>query len=145
MTSIPIGRRFAIAGTAVACAGVLLHGQLAAALITRGDDLMRAGDLDGAVRAYARASQLDATSARAADRLAFYLLLRREPGDAVLALRAAQAGLVRHPGNAALLADRGFASLRLHRTEDAARDFAAAARATHDARYARLARRLVRQ
>ena len=141
MNAIPPLRRFALAGTDVALAALLFHGQIAAALITRGDDLLRAGDIDGAVAAYERATQLGGTTS-AFDRLAFYLLVRRQPGDTMRALRVANAALARVPGDPALLSDRAFASLRLHRFADAARDFAAAGAAAHDLRFTRLAHRL---
>ena len=145
MTTIPPVRRFAVSLAAVVLAALLLHGQVATALVTRGDDLLRAGDIDGAIRAYERATRLDAVSPAAYDRLAFYLLLRRHDGDTMRAWRIADAALARRPGDPALLADRGFASLRLHRYERAARDFAAAGVLGHDARYARLGRRLAQR
>jgi len=142
MNPIPLWRRFAIAGVALVLAGGLFRGQLGTALVTRGDDAVRNGDRTGAVRYYTRALAIDPHSLRAADRLAFYLGMRRAPGDAEAAIAVASTALLQIPSDPALLADRGLAEQRLRRWNAAEADFGRAGAAGRDARYDHLAGRI---
>jgi tetratricopeptide (TPR) repeat protein len=142
MTVISLGRRASIAVVALVLAAGLFRGQLATALVTRGDDALRNGDRTASLRYYHRALAIDAHSSQAADRLAFALALRHSPGDAQAAIDVASTALARVPGDAALLADRGLAEQRLRHWRDAERDFGRAGIAGRDARYDHLAGRI---
>jgi tetratricopeptide (TPR) repeat protein len=138
-------RRFMVAVFSLLCAAALFRGNVALALVSRGDDLMAAGDLDGAGRAYGRALFLDRGAVVAADRLAFVLWVRRRPGDARRGFDIASQALRYAPHSVALLADRGFAAQRLGRWRDAEGAFAQAAAIGHDPRYAHLAAHMARR
>jgi tetratricopeptide (TPR) repeat protein len=143
MTTISAPRRFAIAAVTLAAATLLFRGQVASALVTRGDDAALGGDVTRGVHYYERALRFDAGSGIAADRLCFRLLLRRDRGDARTAIRLATSALEQHPALAAtLLADRGFAEQQLRETASAERDFATAGAIARDPRYEHLAGRL---
>jgi tetratricopeptide (TPR) repeat protein len=142
MTAIPLWRRIALAALTLVASTVLFHGQVASAVVTRGDDAMRNGDRAAALRYYGRALALDPASSRAADRFAFLLAIRHAPGDARTAVVIATLALAHSPDDPALLADRGFAEQRLRRWPAARDDFARAGAQARDARYDHLAGRV---
>ncbi len=142
MTDLTHSRRLLLATIALAAAFVLFHGQLAEAVVTRGDDALRNGDVDAALRLYDRAERLDPHSAVAADRLAFHLALRHDRGDARRAIAVATCALTMGTLAPALFADRAFAELQLRRWRDAEHDFARAGALAHDARYEHFAGRM---
>jgi tetratricopeptide (TPR) repeat protein len=144
MTISPL-RRFGVALASLVCAAVLFRSNVASSLVTRGDDVLRAGDAGAAIRYYGRAVRVDFRSAVAADRLAFALLTRRQAGDAARAQDAADGALSATPRDPALLADRAFAARQLSRWLEAERDFAAAASLARDPRYAHLAAQMARR
>jgi Flp pilus assembly protein TadD len=142
VTTLGRGRRCVLAAVSLMFAAAFFRTHVASALVTRGDDLLRDGNVDGAVRSYARARWLDGASAVAADRLAFYLVLRGRNGDAALAYAVAGDALLFSPRDPRLLADRGFAAERLSRWRSAESSFAAAGSAARDPRYLHLAARM---
>lgn len=136
------GRRIAAAALALVLAFLLFRTQLAAAVVTRGDDALRSGDADGALRFYARALLIDRSSTIAADRLAFRLSLRHDPVYAHKAIALASAALAQGPATPSLLADRAFAELQLQAWAAAERDFVRAGDIGRDARYEQFAARM---
>jgi Flp pilus assembly protein TadD len=145
MTPLPPARRVFCALLALTAAALLFRGPLAAAVVTRGDEALRAGYAPAALRAYRKALALDPASAVAADRLAFQLALAHRPAAAGEAIAVATAALRGHPADEGLLVDRGFAELQLHDDAAARADFALAGTIAHDARYTALAQRLERK
>lgn len=142
MRAIPAPRRLLIAGSALGAAFVLFHAQLAAAVVTRGDDALRSGDVAAAMRFYARAARLDPGSTVVADRLAFNLALRHDRASAVRAVTVASDALATVHGDPSLFADRAFAEVQLHEWRAAERDFAQAGALGRDARYEHFAGRM---
>jgi tetratricopeptide (TPR) repeat protein len=111
-------------------------------MVTRGDDALRSGDVNTAIRFYDRAARLDPASVVAADRLAFELALRHDRGAATQAIAVATQALARNASDPGLFADRGFAEVQLRRWRDAERDFSRAGSLAHDARYEHFAGRM---
>jgi tetratricopeptide (TPR) repeat protein len=145
VTALPLRRRIVCSVVALGAATLVLRGPLAEAVVTRGDDAIRIGDVSTALRSYRKALTLDPDSIVAADRLSFQLALRHRPTDAEAAVRVATDALRRHPGTVALLADRGFAQLQLKHWTAARADFTSAGAMATDLRYTRLAARIALQ
>jgi tetratricopeptide (TPR) repeat protein len=142
MNPITRSRRIVLAAAGLGAEFVLFHGQLAAAVVTRGDDALRGGDVDTAIRLYDRAAGLDPHSIVAADRLAFHLALRHDRAGARAAVAIATRALAANADAPALFADRAFAELQLRSWRDAERDFHRAGVLAHDARYEHFAGRM---
>jgi tetratricopeptide (TPR) repeat protein len=145
MRSLSRARRFALAGSSLLVAAIVFRGPLSEALITRGDDQLRFGDRNTAIRYYERALRIAPGNGTAADRLAFTMALQHDRRSLEAALRVSTAALAYDPSNLALRADRGFAEMRLGQSHAAALDFATAGVLGHDARYASFAARLARK
>jgi tetratricopeptide (TPR) repeat protein len=135
-------RRLLLAGLTLALAFVLFHGQLAAAVVTRGDDALRGGDLSTALRLYSRAVALDPHSPVAADRLAFHLALRHDRQNARAAVAVASRALSINASEPGLFVDRAFAEVQLRDWHASERDFDRAGALAHDPRYEHFAGRM---
>jgi tetratricopeptide (TPR) repeat protein len=142
MTTRPPVRRVLCGVVSLTIAAFAFHTELASAIVTRGDDAMRNGDIATAERAYGRALWLDAGSPVAADRLAFGLIMQHDRAKAERAKTIASKALEIAPRDAALLADRAFARMQCHEWAAAGRDFASLAVLTRDARYEHFASRM---
>jgi Flp pilus assembly protein TadD len=142
MSEISLGRRCVIAGVSLLIAACLFRGQLASALVTRGDDALRNGARTAAITYYSRAAWIAPTAHDPADRLAFLLATSHRQTDALAAVAVASKALSTTGDDAALLADRGLAQERLGRWTSAERDFRRAGAVGRDARYDHLAGRI---
>ena len=132
---IPPRRRACIAALGCVLAATVCRGQIATALLLRGDEFLYRGNDADALRYYGRAITLDPRLASAADRYAFVAMQthnRRALDDAIRTLdRAIAAG----SGDVALIADRALCLHLERRYAPARRDFIAAARESRDPRY----------
>jgi tetratricopeptide (TPR) repeat protein len=135
-------RRLLVSATALALAFACFHGQLAAAVVTRGDDVLHRGDTAGALRLYQRALALDPSSAIAADRLAFSLTMRHDGPSARRAIDVITQAIAAGAEDPALFADRAFAEIQLHAWRAAEHDFGRAGMSARDARYEHFAARM---
>jgi hypothetical protein len=126
---IPLWRRFVLAAAAIAIATVLLHGWIAMGLVSRGDDLLRAGDQDRALAFYARAVWFDARWDTPADRFAFAASLTGERSTLARGIALASAHLSHDATSANVRWDRAMCLLHLGRTGEAFADVAILARA----------------
>jgi tetratricopeptide (TPR) repeat protein len=142
MTPLTRARRLLLAGLSLGLAYALFHGQLAAAVVTRGDDALRTGDVDTAIRLYSRAVALDPQSTVAPDRLAFHLALGHGRDGARAAVAIASRALAANAAEPALFVDRAFAELQLRAWQQAERDFGRAGTLAHDPRYEHFAGRM---
>jgi Tfp pilus assembly protein PilF len=127
--AIPLVRRLALAFGTLALCGVLFHGQVADALVTRGDGVFQAGDVKAAVRFYRRALWFDAGSEVATERLTGIALLTNQTAFVASVVDAAARELALHPGDLRVRQNRAVLLLRkLHREDEAYAEFRIVAR-----------------
>jgi tetratricopeptide (TPR) repeat protein len=134
MSEIPLPRRFAIAAIAIAIAAWMLRGQMADALVTRGDEWLYRAMPRRALQYYRRAVWLDAGDAAAVDRFAFASALLHDKRAAETSIAFSTAYMARHPRDTVVRMDRAMAERAIGSTKRALADFAAVGLQTHDAR-----------
>ncbi|MGB8519184.1 MAG: hypothetical protein WCD38_03385 [Candidatus Tumulicola sp.] len=138
MTSHP-ARRVALAAAAVAVSGILLRGQVADALVVRGDEFLYRSNSKAALRYYRRALRFDANNTVALDRVLFVSTLLRNRTQMRDAVERSTGYLDRRPDDDAIRMDRAMACRALGDASTAAADFAIAGYRTRDARALALA------
>jgi hypothetical protein len=111
--TIPTHRAFTVVLMGIIVAGILLRPQIAFAVIGRGDDALRAGDLRAAVRYYNRALSFDPDSEVAIDRLAIAGILGHDAGTEKAASQRVASAL-RRRYNETLMFDEALLNLTLH-------------------------------
>ena len=121
----PIGmvRRSVLSFAAAALCALLFHSWIAAALILRGDDLIRIGDARRALTYFARAAWFDRAWDVPVERFGFAAMLIGERATYSAEVRIASAYLSGHPRASAIRWDRGVAYLHLGERERAYEDF----------------------
>ncbi|HEV3153405.1 MAG TPA: hypothetical protein VGZ02_06365 [Candidatus Baltobacteraceae bacterium] len=123
MSRIPRIRRFALAALALSTSIALFRGDVAQALVIRGDDYLYRGGASAALYRYRLALRLDPRAESAADHFIFAALERRSPGDLNAAVRIADSFLLQSGSNATILADRALCLLIERRYRAAEIDF----------------------
>lgn len=134
MSEIPVWRRFALAAIALGIAAWVVRGQVADALVTRGDEWLYRAMPGRALQYYRRAVWLDAGDAAAVDRFAFAAALLRDGRESEESIAFSTAYIARHPGDAVVRMDRAMAERAIGQTRRALADFAAVGMEKHDPR-----------
>ena len=127
MRPISLPRRLMIALVVALFSAILFRGQVATALVTRGDEFLYRGEITQARAHYLRALLFDPHFLAAADRYIFFSLQEKTTENLTDAIQVADASLRFAPRDADLLYDRGLCLRYMHRYGLAAKDFAAAA------------------
>ncbi len=117
-----------MATASIAIAFVLLRGWIAMGLVSRGDDVLRAGDQARALTFYARAAWFDPGWDTAADRYAFAAALSGERPIMNRGVDLATRLLAHDPESVDVRWDRAMCLLHLGRTDAAFADLARLAR-----------------
>jgi tetratricopeptide (TPR) repeat protein len=128
-------RRIGVAIVTLGLASVLFRGQVAEALVVRGDDFMSRSALTEAMTRYERARAIDPDNSSAIERVVFAGMEMRTPASLRDATAAANVYLAEHPNDGAILADRALCYLIERRYALALLDFEHAAKVQRDARY----------
>jgi tetratricopeptide (TPR) repeat protein len=134
MNAVPAARRAVLAALSLAIAAPLFHGQIADALVVRGDEALYRARPPQALQYYRRALWFDPDSAPAVDRFAFVAMSLHDAPSLAAAAVVASRYLVRHRDDVVVRMDRAMAYRALGARREALADFAAVGLATGDAR-----------
>lgn len=127
-------RRVALALVAVSLSSILLHRQIAEALVVRGDEFLYRAHPNVALRYYRRALAFDRSSSPALDRLLFVAMTVRDRETLRDGVARAQSFLLEHPGDDTIRLDRAMAYRTLGDFARAWSDFAVAGYRLRDPR-----------
>lgn len=131
--SIQTSRRAILASTGIFAGALLMHAQLADALIVRGDQLSVAGNRSHAAAMYRRALLLDPGNPTAVDRTVFEAILSHRRVALREAVSTANAYLERNPGDDAIRNDEALALQVEGRFAEAEAEFERVGHDRHDA------------
>jgi len=134
VSELPGGRRVALALAAVAVSSVLLHRQVADALVVRGDEFLYRARAKAALCYYRRALWLDRSSSPALDRLLFVAMTIRDRAALRDGIARAKSYLLANPGDDTVRLDRAMAYKLLGESARAWKDFAVAGYRLRDPR-----------
>lgn len=137
--------RLASAVACVALVGVLARNGIAEAILTRGDDAARAGELATAATYYDRARLIGGDSIDQLERYALLALLTPRGKMSSSAMRSADAFLGANPASAPGYFDRGLIEWRNGAYAVSARDFRTAWHIGRDPRAVAFARSALRR
>jgi tetratricopeptide (TPR) repeat protein len=119
---------------AIGAAAILLHGQLADALVMRGDERLYRAQPSRALAYYQRALWLDPTDAVAVDRLLFVATTIRDRDALRVGIARASTYLARRPNDNVVRMDRAMAFRAIGQPARALEDFARVGRDARDVR-----------
>jgi tetratricopeptide (TPR) repeat protein len=134
MTKLSTYRRLELALAGIAISAFVLHGQLADALVVRGDECLYRAHPELALRYYRRAIRIDSGDGVAIDRLLFVAMTLHDRATLRDGIRSASRYLLSRPYDSAVRFDRAMAYRATGDQEKALGDFADVGRRTRDAR-----------
>ena len=131
---MPIAARVRAAGVALGISALLLHGQIADALVVRGDEQLYRARPARALTYYRRAVWFDRANGTAVDRFSFVAMTLRDVPAMREGIALASRYLAHRADDAVVRMDRAMAYRVLGDGRRALADFSIVARQTNDAR-----------